>query len=81
MSTLSDVTQLREAAYEACRTLLPKRYTSDPDVLDNPDVMALVKAEWDIYFDAMKDVLRRFPYTDEEKRRLTSLAAPLEEAQ
>jgi len=58
----------REAAYEECRALLPTRYTSDPDVINNPEAMAAVKAEWDIYFRAMDAVLARFPYTDEEKQ-------------
>ena len=26
----------REAAYEECRSLRPTRYTSDPDVIDDP---------------------------------------------
>lgn len=60
----------REAAFLACRTLLPTRYTSDSDVIDNPEVTKQVEAEWRIYFDAMADVLVRFPYTEDEKRHV-----------
>lgn len=59
----------REAAYEECRSLRPTRYTSDPDVIDDPEQTALVKAAWDVYFRAMDAVLERYPYTDEEKQR------------
>ena len=69
MNPTDDIRTQRAAAYEACKGLLPTRYTSDPDVINNPDVMAAVKAEWQLYFDAMNDVLRRFPYTEEEERR------------
>lgn len=69
MNPTDDIRSQREAAYEACKVLLPTRYTSDPGVIDNPDVMAAVKTEWEVYFEAMNDVLRRFPYTEEEKRR------------
>lgn len=65
--TMSAIQKDREAAYEECRALHPTRYTSDPDVINNPEAMAAVKAEWDIYFRAMDAVLVRFPYTDEEK--------------
>lgn len=73
MNPTDDITTLREAAYALCRALLPTRYTSDPDVIDNPDVMAAVKTEWEVYFEAMNDVLRRFPYTEEEKARRPSV--------
>ena len=62
----------RAAAYEEAAKLLPKRYTSDPDVINNPDVMAAVKAEWDIYLRAMDAVLDRYPYTEEEKEKRSS---------
>jgi hypothetical protein len=65
--TMTTIQKDREAAYEECRALHPTRYTSDPDVINNPEAMAAVKAEWDIYFRAMDAVLVRFPYTDEEK--------------
>jgi len=64
-----EIERERGAAYEACRSLRPTRYTSDPDVIDDPEQTALVKAAWDIYFRAMDAVLERYPYTDEEKQR------------
>jgi len=70
--TLQQLQKGRDAAYEECRRLLPGRYTSDPDVINNPDAMAAVKAEWDIYFRAMDAALARFPYTEEEKQRRSS---------
>jgi hypothetical protein len=63
----------RDAAYEECRSLRPTRYTSDPDVIDDPEQTALVKAAWDVYFRAMDAVLERYPYTDEEKQRRSAL--------
>ena len=59
----------RNAAYEECRALLPSRYTSDPDVIDDPEQSTIVKAAWTVYLRAMDAVLDRYPYTDEEKRQ------------
>jgi hypothetical protein len=67
---MSDTEQLqkdRAEAYEEAAKLRPKRYTSDPDVINNPEAMAAVMAEWEIYFRAMDAALARFPYTEEEK--------------
>jgi hypothetical protein len=57
--------QQRNAAFAECKR--PSRYTSDPDVIDSPEETAKVKAEWDIYFAAMRAVEARFPYSDAEK--------------
>lgn len=42
--------------YAKCRLLLPKRYTSDPDVLNNPEEMKKVEAEWAVYFACMNAI-------------------------
>jgi len=47
-------TKEQEQEYEKCRILLPKRYTSDPDVLNNPEEMKKVEAEWAAYFACIK---------------------------
>jgi len=39
-----------EQEYEKCRVLLPKRYTSDPDVINSPEETKKVEAEWAAYF-------------------------------
>jgi hypothetical protein len=57
--------ELRTAAYLMC--IAPKRYTSDPDVIDNPVEMAQVKAEWATYFATMNAMLTKYPYSTEEK--------------
>jgi len=46
--------QKQKQEYEKCRLLLPKRYTSDPDVLNNPEEMKKVEAEWAAYFECIK---------------------------
>ena len=56
---------LRANAY--AQLTAPKRYTSDPDVINSPVEMAKVKAEWAAYFTAMDAVLERYPYSEEEK--------------
>jgi hypothetical protein len=47
-------TKEQEQEYEKCKLLLPKRYTSDPDVLNNPEEMKKVEAEWAAYFACIK---------------------------
>ena len=64
---MSSPQELREAAYAVL--VAPTRYTSDPDVLQNPVEMELVKAEWAAYFAAMNAVLALYPYSEEEKSR------------
>jgi len=49
--------QEREQAYAKCRLLLPKRYTSDPDVINSPEEMKKVEAEWAAYFACIKAVV------------------------
>ena len=48
--------QEQELEYAKCRLLLPKRYTSDPDVLTNPEEMKKVEAEWAAYFACMNAI-------------------------
>jgi hypothetical protein len=67
MSSPQEITTLRYSAYALL--VAPKRYTSDPDVIDNPVEMAQVKAEWATYFAAMNAVLAQYPYSEEEKKR------------
>lgn len=64
---MSSPQELREAAYAL--VVAPERYTSDPDVIDNPVEMELVKAEWAAYFAAMAAILAQYPYSEEEKSR------------
>jgi hypothetical protein len=64
---MSSPQELREAAYALL--VAPKRYTSDPDVLNNPVEMELVKAEWAAYFAAMAAILAQYPYSEEEQER------------
>ena len=59
--------KLREAAFAACKA--PKRYLSDPDVIDSVEETAVVQAEWNVYFKAMKDIMEKYPFTEEEKER------------
>ena len=66
--TVAEVVKQREAAFDACRSLRPSRYTSDPEVLENPDLFVEVQAAWDTYLSRMRDALQRFPYTEEELR-------------
>jgi hypothetical protein len=67
LAEMSSFQELREAAYALLAA--PKRYTSDPDVLNNPVEMERVKAEWATYFAAMAAVLAQYPYSEEEKER------------
>ena len=67
MSTMATVTELRDAAYAACKA--PTRYLSDPDVINSPEEMAKVDAEWNVYFAAMRAILEQYPFTEEEKAR------------
>jgi len=64
---MSSPQELREAAYALL--VAPKRYTSDPDVLNSPVEMEFVKAEWAAYFAAMNAILEQYPYSEEEKER------------
>jgi hypothetical protein len=64
---MATVTELRETAYTACKA--PTRYLSDPDVIDSPEEMAAVQAEWNVYFAAMRAIAEKYPYTEEEKAR------------
>jgi hypothetical protein len=64
---MSSPQELREAAYAL--VIAPKRYTSDPDVIDNPVEMELVKAEWAAYFATMNAILALYPYSEEERSR------------
>jgi hypothetical protein len=61
----------RTAAY--AQLTIPTRYTSDPDVIDNPVEMARVKAEWEAYFAGMNRVLVKYPYSQEEMTSRTHL--------
>ena len=67
LTEMSSPQELREAAYALLTA--PKRYTSDPDVLNNPVEMERVKAEWATYFAAMDAILAQYPYSAEEKER------------
>ena len=44
----------QEQEYAKCRLLLPKRYTSDPDVINSPEETKKVEAEWAAYFACIK---------------------------
>jgi hypothetical protein len=67
-TTVAEVVKQRETAFDACRSLRPSRYLSDPEVLENPDLFAEVQSAWDTYLGHMRDALQRFPYTEEELR-------------
>jgi hypothetical protein len=67
MSSPQEITDRRQAAYAL--VIAPTRYTSDPDVLNDPVEMELVKAEWAVYFAAMNAVLEQYPYSEEERSR------------
>ena len=60
---------MREAHYKTCEALLPKRYLSDPGVIDNPEETRKVQAEWDAYFRCMDEGLAKYPYTADELAR------------
>jgi hypothetical protein len=60
-------TKLREVALAACKA--PTRYLSDPDVINSVEETAKVQAEWNAYFQAMRDIEEKYPYTEEEKAR------------
>jgi hypothetical protein len=62
---MSSNRELRQAAY--AQLVAPKRYTSDPDVIDNPVEMERVKAEWTAYFEAYSAILEKYPYSEEEE--------------
>jgi len=49
----------REAALKACPA--PTRYTSDPDVLNDPEETSKVHAEWTTYFAALKAIYESYP--------------------
>lgn len=49
----------REAALKLCPQ--PRRYTSDPDVINSPEETAKVQAEWDTYFAALKAIHEAYP--------------------
>ena len=67
MSSSQEITDRRQAAYALL--VAPTRYTSDPDVLQNPVEMERVRAEWAAYFAAMAAILEQYPYSEEEKSR------------
>jgi hypothetical protein len=69
VSTLTTtVAAQRNAYFETCAALLPKRYTSDPDVIDNPEELRKVQAEWDAYFQCVHEGLERYPLSAEESK-------------
>jgi len=70
----------RQAAYAEAAALLPTRYTSDPDVIDNPEETAKVQAAWTLYLRAMDAVLEKYPYTAEEKARMPTSTTPFDHA-
>ena len=59
-----EIQRLREEAVRLC--VAPSRYTSDADVINSPEETAVVQAEWDAYFKRVADVLKLYPYTEEE---------------
>ena len=67
---VAEVTKRREQGYDACRSLRPIHYLSDPEVLADPNLFAVVQLDWDTYFRRMRNVLQRFPYTEEERERM-----------
>ena len=78
-ATAAAATVGREAAYAEAAKLKPTRYTSDPDVIDDPAETLKVKAlassgprwqaQWAAYFRAMDAALVQYPYTEEELAR------------
>ena len=68
-ATAAAATVGREAAYAEAAKLKPTRYTSDPDVIDDPAETLKVKAQWAAYFRAMNAALVQYPYTEEELAR------------
>ena len=65
LSTMS--AKLREVALAACKA--PTRYLSDPDVIESVEETAKVQAEWNAYFAAMRLIMEKYPFTEEEKER------------
>jgi hypothetical protein len=63
---------LREQGYAECRVHLPKRYTSDPDVINSPEEMEKVKAEWALYFACMNAVTAKYPVIHSLKENSSS---------
>ena len=58
---------LREAAFSACKA--PTRYTSDPDVINSVEETAKVQAEWNAYFQAIRAIEEKYPFSEEEQAR------------
>jgi len=50
---------MQKQEYEKCRLLLPKRYTSDPDVMNNPEEVKKVEAERAAYFSCIKAAIAK----------------------
>jgi hypothetical protein len=66
--------RLREAAFAAVRPLLPTRYLSDPDVINNAEETKLLNAQWDEYFRRMREVDEKYPIkglTDANQAKVT----------
>ena len=69
----------RDGSSAVWRQPFPTRYTSDPDVIDDPAETLKVKAlassgprwqaQWAAYFRAMNAALVQYPYTEEELAR------------
>jgi hypothetical protein len=55
----------RQAALKFC--IIPSRYTADPDVINNPEELKKVQAEWDAYFAKTKAIYDQYPLTKNEK--------------
>ena len=64
---MATIAELRDAAFATCKA--PKRYLSDPDVINSVEETAVVQAEWTAYFKAMKDIMEKYPFSEEEKMR------------
>ena len=60
---MSTIEELREAALKDCKQ--PSRYTSDEGVLGNQEETEKVKAEWDVYFKKMDEIMKLYPYEKE----------------
>jgi hypothetical protein len=54
----------RQAALKLC--IVPSRYTADPDIINNPEELKKVQAEWDAYFAQTKAIYDKYPLHEKE---------------
>jgi len=63
-----DARARRDECYNKC--VVPKRYTSNKNVINSPEETTKVEAEWDSYQQCLRRCEEEVPYTEWELRHL-----------